>query len=405
MVPKGSLATASLVALVTCSDALFASPSPALTCGGVASSAPIRRRPPPLHRHALSADSSSPGTAAGGGRNGGDSSTLSLIEHVNLNVPTHDFALPFYLDLLGCGLDPRRAANVAAGAGTVWPNCGASQFHLPVGEVAQVLPGHIGLRYNDLAGLKGRIRREEDGKAECDRCFASSETAVGGDGREVITLVDRYGNMFQCREGATQDPPSSGGHPAMAQPLVRSGETELYGDGIAEQYGLEGATDCRGIDYVEFKVPRGAADKIRTFYDCVFDAPTAIVTDASGGGGGMIAIVGIGSVDEMGRANQSLLFRECDDKIPPYDGHHLSLYVGSSQADFETAFLNCEQAGVIWANPRFKDEALTLEGAREWSQFRFKDIVDLRTGMKVFELEHEIRSIKHDAWLGIDENE
>ena len=80
----------------------------------------------------------------------------------------------------------------------------------------------------------------------------------------------------------------------MAQPLVRSGETELYGDGIAERYGLEGATDCRGIDYVEFKVPRGAADKIRTFYDCVFDAPTAIVTDASGGGGGgMIAIVGI----------------------------------------------------------------------------------------------------------------
>jgi hypothetical protein len=73
------------------------------------------------------------------------SSTLLLLEHVNLNVPDPASALPFYMDLLGCGLDPRRAANVRAG--TVWANCGASQFHLPYGTVAQRIPGKIGLRF------------------------------------------------------------------------------------------------------------------------------------------------------------------------------------------------------------------------------------------------------------------
>jgi len=274
---------------------------------------------------------------------------------------------------------------------------GASQFHLPAGDVAQVLPGHVGLRYDDLAGLKARIRREEEEATAAgrDRCFASSAAAVGRDGREVVTLVDRYGNAFRCREGATRDR-------APDQPLVRPGETELYGDGVAERYGLEGATDCRGIDYVEFRVPRGSAEKIGSFYDYAFDAPTTLVTDGAGEGeeGDAIAIVGIGPIDATGRAGQSLLFRECDDALPPYDGHHISLYVGANRADFEAAFVNCDEAGVVWANPRFRDAALTLEGAREWRQFRFKDIVDLETGAKVFELEHEIRSIEHNACLG-----
>jgi hypothetical protein len=50
----------------------------------------------------------------------GISTSLTLLEHVNLNIPEHKYAIPFYLDILGFGLDPRRAQNVVKGSGTVW---------------------------------------------------------------------------------------------------------------------------------------------------------------------------------------------------------------------------------------------------------------------------------------------
>ena len=48
------------------------------------------------------------------------------------------------------------------GKGTVWVNCGASQFHLPFGEEAQVIPGNIGLFYDDLEPLKQRLNAYDE---------------------------------------------------------------------------------------------------------------------------------------------------------------------------------------------------------------------------------------------------
>jgi hypothetical protein len=76
------------------------------------------------------------------------------------------------------------------------------------------------------------------------------------------------------------------------------------------------------------------------------------------------------------------------------------MYVGRSGDDFEVAFKNAELAGIVWVNPRFSDKADTLEGAKKWNQFRFKDIVDMESGETIFELEHEIRSVEHEAWPG-----
>ena len=113
-----------------------------------------------------------------------------------------------------------------------------------------------------------------------------------------------------------------------------------------------------------------------------------------------VAIIALGKIDSTGRADQTLLFRETTDAIPKYDGHHIAMYVGTSTADFEQAFENAKMANVVWVNPRFSDKAMTLDSATHWKQFRFKDIVDMETGKKVFELEHEMRSIEHEAWPG-----
>jgi hypothetical protein len=67
---------------------------------------------------------------------------------------------------------------------------------------------------------------------------------------------------------------------------------------------------------------------------------------------------------------------------------------------FTFALADADIAGVVWVNPRFSDDATTLQKAREWKQFRMKDIVDLNTGNVIMELEHEVRSIEHGAWPG-----
>jgi catechol 2,3-dioxygenase-like lactoylglutathione lyase family enzyme len=338
-----------------------------------------------------------------------DRSTLTLLEHVNLNVPSHEPSLTFYFEVLGCGMDPRKAGNLLdpqSEKKTVWANCGASQFHLPRGAAAQVIPGMIGLRYDSLQGLKSRVSARgaggSDGGDDDDNVVVrSAEAGTDSEGRETLRLVDKYGNVFLCRSGG--NPVSD---PSLEQPVIRSSEADRWG-WVAEKYGARDGgeaedsapADCRGIDFVEFRCPRGAAEKIALFYESVLDATTSVVRRGDDDDGA-VAVVAFGSVDANGRADQSLLFRETDQDIPPYDGHHVALYVGQTRADFEQAFKNCETAGVVWVNPRFDDKASNLQGAKKWKQFRFKDIVDMRTGETVFELEHEVRSIEHSAWPG-----
>lgn len=182
------------------------------------------------------------------------------------------------------------------------------------------------------------------------------------------------------------------------QPIVLSHDTVTWGEDITSRFGRQdGTTDCKGISYVEFLCPAKTARTIAEFYEVVFEAASTVVECPDGSAA---AVVGIGRIDDTGKADQALVFRETTLPIPKYDGHHIALYVGEDAAGFEEAFLYCLDAGVVWVNPRFSDKADSLEGARQYKQFRFKNIVDVKTGKKVFELEHEIRSVEHECWTG-----
>jgi hypothetical protein len=91
--------------------------------------------------------------------------------------------------------------------------------------------------------------------------------------------------------------------------------------------------------------------------------------------------------------DQYLLFRETDET----SGHHIAMYVGETVADFERAVQNCMAANVIWVNPRFSDKATNVKTDQQWKQFRFKDTIDMETGERIMGLEHEMRSIQHEA--------
>ena len=87
---------------------------------------------------------------------------LTLLEHLNLNVPCEATARAFYVDGLGGVVNPR-----STNSRQLHVNVGASQFHLPHRlsvrgmepvEVAQVWAGHTELwTAEDLAALHSRL--------------------------------------------------------------------------------------------------------------------------------------------------------------------------------------------------------------------------------------------------------
>jgi len=339
-----------------------------------------------------------------------DRSTLTLLEHVNLNIPNHEH-IDFYYKVLGCGVDPRKAMNLrkpettgtsASGTApttkTIWANAGASQFHLPFGSIGQRIQGQIGLYYHQsLDRLKERIQEYPSSYANVE--MGQDETSK----REFVILTDHYGNIFVCRvkdevnevEKTTTTTTNAGDflprsrQRILRQPIVASTDIEKW-DTVATAYGIDGETECRGIQYVEFLCPPGSAGKIALFYESLLDATTNVV--------GTVAIIAIGDIYGSGQSEQCLLFRETSEEIPPYDGHHIALYVGQNAADFEQAFRNAQMADIVWKNPRFSDQVDSLEEAQKERQFRFKDILDIETGDRIMELEHEMRSIEHSSW-------
>jgi hypothetical protein len=118
-----------------------------------------------------------------------------------------------------------------------------------------------------------------------------------------------------------------------------------------------------GLVYVDFDVPQGTVDGIARFYRDVMKAPAKVEKNR--------ATIGIGK-------NQYLYFTEAAKPQPDYDNHHIQIYI----ADFATPYR--------WLKER---DLVTMEtDADEW---RLQWIVDPRDGRRLFQIEHEVRSMKH----------
>jgi hypothetical protein len=118
-----------------------------------------------------------------------------------------------------------------------------------------------------------------------------------------------------------------------------------------------------GIVYVDLDVPQGTAEGIARFYKEVIKAPAKAE--------GKRAIVSVGR-------NQRLYFTETSKPLPEYDNHHIQVYI----ADFGAPY--------HWLKQR---DLITMEtDADEW---RFQWIVDPKDARKLFQIEHEVRSMKH----------
>jgi len=251
-----------------------------------------------------------------------DVGNIVLLEHVNLQVPDQATATLFYVVGLGFTRDP----YLNVGLENMWVNVGEQQFHLPTRK-AQVIPGHIGIVVPDLGRLQERLKGIEE------RLKGTQFAWSVGDRHVAVTCP--WGNRFRCHE------PDPG-----------------FGD------------MALGIPYVEFKVKPGAVKGIARFYQDVMGSLTSVGSED----GASVARVEIGH-------NQRLLFRETEEEIPPYDGHHIAVYV----ANFSGPYGFLEQRGLI------------MEEVRN-HQFRFKEVVDPDTGEGLFHVEHEVRSLRHPMY-------
>lgn len=245
------------------------------------------------------------------------------LEHLNLAVADQQIATLFYIGALGLTRDP----YLMTGLENMWVNVGRSQFHLPV-VTPQVVRGRIGLVLPDLSALVQRLEMFKE------RLSNSRFGYTRGDDHVDVTCP--WGNLIRCHR---PDPQRFG-------PMIL------------------------GMPYIAFDVERDTAEGIARFYREIVGAAASTAKGESGMGA--IVKVGLG---------QELIFNEIEGTLPPYDGHHLQLYV------------------VNFSGPhrQLKERGLITEESNQY-QYRFKQIVDPRTGTPLYALEHEIRSITHPLY-------
>jgi hypothetical protein len=251
-----------------------------------------------------------------------DLGNIVHLEHVNVTIPDQQCATLFYVTGLGLTRDP----YLMTGTTNMWVNVGRSQFHLPRGN-PQVLRGHIGLVLPEREALVQRlatVRQHLIGTR-----FTFSEHSL------YVEATCPWGNRIRCYE-----------------PQERFGRVQL------------------GMPYVEFEVNAGMADRIAHFYRAILQAPATVDEDDLG----RSACISVGT-------DQDLVFRETDRPLPPYDGHHIQVYI----ADFSGPHRRLVEKGLI-----------TEESDQH--QYRFQDLIDLNTGHRLFSVEHEIRSLRHPLY-------
>jgi hypothetical protein len=208
----------------------------------------------------------------------------------------------------------------------MWVNAGEQQLHLPTGA-PQRFSGHIALVMPELERLQERLKTIEE-QLKGTRFEWSRQ-------KDHVAVTCPWGNHFRCYAPA-----------------------EKFGDMLL------------GMPYVEFLVRPGAAEGLGRFYGEIMRAPSLSEPDS----GSLLTRVSIGR-------NQSLVFREANDNILPYDGHHIAIYVANFSGPYE--FLN--------------SRGLITEDVRN-HQFRFQAIVNPASGEKLHELEHEVRSLRHPLY-------
>ena len=250
-----------------------------------------------------------------------DVGNIVALEHVNLTQLDQRITTIFYVQGLGLTRDP----YLHVWDTNMWINIGKQQVHSPSRPVT-VLRGTIGIVVPDLDVVR-------EGLKEVTPKLEGTKFSWKDNGTTIETMCP-WGNKFRVHG-----------------PEARFGDMRL------------------GMPYIDIPVPRGTSEGIARFYEQIMLVPSRREL-----GKNPAAHIGMG-------VGQVVIYRETDDPIPPFDGHHIAIYV----ANFSTPHSELKRLGLVF------------EESDQW-QYRFQDIVDPQTKKVLFTLEHEVRSLTHPMY-------
>lgn len=305
-----------------------------------------------------------------------DMNGIVWLEHLNLVVGDMDVAMKFYVDFMGFSRDgnPKHV------------NLGQQQFHLAAtGDQAQRITGSIGLTVPSLQNIKDRIPL-----AQTDlegTLFAINDESDD----KIMKITCPYGNIFNLYDISIDDDYSSTIDDATTQSKQKMVNMHALGGAYgAHRMAVRGQP---GIRYVEISCPVSTASSIAEFYQTVLKCNVMTTTLD---GHKKCAIVGVGPGVHFVFVESSELTARSLERM---QGVHACIYI----PHFESTYHELKGRGLIWTNPRFThlDTCDTWEEAYASRTLRFKDVLDVKTGDKVLELEHETRPMSHGQYLKV----
>jgi hypothetical protein len=159
-----------------------------------------------------------------------------------------------------------------------------------------------------------------------------------------------------------------------------------------------------GIRDVEIACAVGTTNSIAEFYETVLGCHVIRRTttkdnpDSNDPAEVQLAIVSVGPGVYLVFVEQTHLSRECMQQIQMEVVHDCICI-----PNFRSSYNELKERNLIWTNPRFThlDSCDTWEECASSRTFRFKNIVDVNTGEKVLELEHETRPMSHGQYMKV----
>jgi hypothetical protein len=367
-----------------------------------------------------------------------DLNGIVWLEHINLVVGSRPLATYFYVDFLG--LTP----DAAATSSSFHVNLGQQQFHLAeaaasvAGEttsVPQRITGSIGLVVPSLETIRQSLPAAQkvlllgNGNG-----ITTSQFAVLQDTDEngiSMTVRCPWGNIFhlysakvdndlQQREMAAATAAATatadGGHDGhdddsslqqSQQKMVQLHASPGGAYAASRMTINRGTTSLNpGIRFIEIVCQPGTVPAIAAFYRHMLGCTVTMSDEVpAAAAAAAVCCVCVGPGVHLVFCESSS--RLTNDDLQPMQGVHVCVYTGGGGpcSSFEQLYhrLNAPPHQLVWTNPRF----VHLDRCDTWAQaaasrtLRFKHIVDLTTGEKLLELEHETRPMRHGQFMKV----
>ncbi|KAL3796019.1 hypothetical protein HJC23_013076 [Cyclotella cryptica] len=326
------------------------------------------------------------------------------LEHLNLVVGSMDTAKTFYVDFLGLTVDAGNAKHFNLGQQQVrlpslcqpcvlidW----LDQFHLAAtddppqrvtGSICLTVPSLENIRrraqaaQNDLKGTLFSIR-------EYDNLPKDSHDNLTD---KMMTVTCPWGNTFHLFDISIDDDHTN------AQPSSPQKMVNLHLEGGSYGSHRMAVRGGPGIRAVEISCKQGSVDAIARFYETSLGCTVVKEKPGDSSTETKAIAVSVGPGVHLVFVENEFVSNQDFDMM---NGVHACIYV----AEFKNMYTTLQSHGLIWTNPRFThlDSCDTWEEAFASRTFRFKDILDIDTGEKMLELEHETRPMMHGQYLKV----